>query len=66
MEPLRGILSDVLIYLLENKLIDGAITLKNGGPKPWLAEPIIAQTKRKFFNVLKVSLCTRKCLLIQF
>ncbi len=45
-----GILTNILIYLLENKLIDGAITLKNGSPKPWLAEPIIAQTKEEVFQ----------------
>ena len=39
-----GVITTLLIYLLENNLIDGAITLKQGSPKPWLAEPIIATT----------------------
>ena len=42
-----GIITSLLIYLLENKLIDGAITLKQGSPKPWLAEPIIATTVKE-------------------
>jgi coenzyme F420 hydrogenase subunit beta len=39
-----GVITTLLIYLLENNLIDGAIILKHGSPKPWLAEPIIATT----------------------
>ena len=39
-----GVLTSLLIYLLKEKIIDGAIVVKQGLPKPWLAEPIIATT----------------------
>jgi len=40
-----GIITSLLIYLLKNKLIDGAVTVRQGSPKPWLAKPIIATTE---------------------
>jgi len=40
-----GILSTVLIYLLEKKRIDGAIVTRMSHEKPWLCEPFIATTR---------------------
>jgi coenzyme F420 hydrogenase subunit beta len=40
-----GIISAVLIYLLETGKIDGAIALRMSNEKPWLSEPFIARTK---------------------
>lgn len=40
-----GILSTVLIYLLENKKIDGAIVTRMSHEKPWLTEPFIATSR---------------------
>lgn len=37
-----GIISGSQLYLLENRKIEGAITLSMRTDKPWLAEPIIA------------------------
>ena len=39
-----GIITATLLYLLRNKLIDGAVVTHQGTPKPWLAQPIIATT----------------------
>ncbi|HSM55880.1 MAG TPA: coenzyme F420 hydrogenase/dehydrogenase beta subunit N-terminal domain-containing protein [Candidatus Sulfomarinibacteraceae bacterium] len=38
-----GVITRTLIYLLEKGIIDGAVVLRQGQPKPWLAEPIIAR-----------------------
>ena len=40
-----GILSAVLIWLLEKKMIDGAVVLGMSENEPWLAKPFIATTK---------------------
>jgi coenzyme F420 hydrogenase subunit beta len=40
-----GIISAVLIYLLETGKIDGAVTLRMSHQKPWLSEPFIATTR---------------------
>ena len=45
-----GILTNLLIFLLKNRLIDGAVTVKQGSPKPWLAEPIIATTEEEIIE----------------
>jgi coenzyme F420 hydrogenase subunit beta len=37
-----GVITRALIYLLEHRMIDGAIILCQGRPTPWQAEPIIA------------------------
>lgn len=37
-----GVITQVLLYLLEKGLIQGAVVLKQGFPKPWLAMPVIA------------------------
>jgi len=42
-----GIITQTLIYLLEQGLIDGAVVLLQGQPKPWLAQPIIARSRRE-------------------
>jgi len=39
-----GVITQTLIHLLEEGLIDGAIVLRHGRPKPWQAEPIIARS----------------------
>jgi len=40
-----GIISAILIYLLETHRIDGAVTLRMSHSKPWLSEPFIATTR---------------------
>lgn len=42
-----GVITQILIYLLEKGMIDGAVVLKHGTPKPWLAESIIATTREE-------------------
>jgi len=42
-----GIITQCLVYLLESGRVNGAVVLKQGSPKPWLAEPIIATTKKQ-------------------
>lgn len=42
-----GILSAILIYLLEKNKIDGVVTLRMSQEKPWLSEPFIARTKEE-------------------
>ena len=39
-----GVITQTLVYLLEQKLIQGAVVVRQGRPQPWLAEPFIAQT----------------------
>ncbi|MGC9335827.1 MAG: coenzyme F420 hydrogenase/dehydrogenase beta subunit N-terminal domain-containing protein [Anaerolineae bacterium] len=40
-----GVITQTLVYLLEQGLIDGAVVLRQGSPKPWLAQPVIAQSR---------------------
>jgi len=40
-----GLISSVLIYLLEKKKIDGAIVTRMSHDEPWLTEPFIATSK---------------------
>lgn len=40
-----GVITQTLLYLLRQGLIQGAVVVKQGQPKPWLAEPIIARTE---------------------
>ena len=42
-----GVITQTLLYLLRESLVDGAVVLAPGRPKPWLAQPIIAQTERE-------------------
>ena len=39
-----GVITQTLIHLLETGQIDGAVVLCQGQPKPWQAEPVIAQS----------------------
>lgn len=39
-----GIITQTLIHLLQEGRIDGAVVVRQGSPKPWLAEPVIART----------------------
>lgn len=45
-----GILSSILVYLLERNLIDGAIVTRMSHQKPWLTEPFIATTKEEILE----------------
>lgn len=42
-----GILSAILIWLLEKKMIDGAVVLGMSKEKPWLTQPCIATTREE-------------------
>ena len=39
-----GVITQTLLYLLENDLIDGGIVLQHGSPEAWLSTPMIART----------------------
>jgi coenzyme F420 hydrogenase subunit beta len=45
-----GVLSAILIYLLENQRIDGAVVTRMSRQKPWLAEPFIATSKTEIME----------------
>jgi len=45
-----GILSALLIYLLDKKMIDGAIVTRMSEEKPWLTEPFIAKTREEILE----------------
>ncbi len=45
-----GILSALLIYLLEKREIQGAVSLKMSTDKPWLTEPFIATSKEEILE----------------
>ncbi len=45
-----GIISSILIYLLEEKMIDGAIVTTMSEDKPWLTKPIIAKTREEILE----------------
>ena len=45
-----GILSAILIYLLDKKMIDGAIVTRMSAVKPWLTEPFIARTREEILE----------------
>ena len=47
-----GIISHVLIYLLEQQLVDGVVVVQLGKDKPWNATPIIALNKE---DIMKCS-----------
>ena len=42
-----GILSAILVYLMENKRIDGAVVTRMSSDKPWLTEPFIATSREE-------------------
>ena len=39
-----GVITQTLVYLLEQGLVQGAVVVRQGLPKPWLAMPVIART----------------------
>lgn len=39
-----GVITQTLVYMLKQGEIDGAIVVRQGEPKPWQAEPIIARS----------------------
>jgi len=45
-----GIISAMLIYLLEKKLIQGAVVLGMSKTKPWLTQPFIATTREQIME----------------
>jgi coenzyme F420 hydrogenase subunit beta len=42
-----GIITQTLIFLLETGRVAGAVVVKQGSPRPWEAEPIIATTAQQ-------------------
>jgi coenzyme F420 hydrogenase subunit beta len=42
-----GVITQCLLYLLDNDLIDGAVVLRHGTPETWLSEPIIAESREE-------------------
>lgn len=42
-----GVITQILIYLLEQGLIDGAVVVQQGKPQPWEAQPVIATSKEQ-------------------
>lgn len=45
-----GIISAILIYLLQKGMIGGAVTLRMSRKEPWLCEPFIATTKEEILE----------------
>ncbi|MCF8367396.1 MAG: Coenzyme F420 hydrogenase/dehydrogenase, beta subunit C-terminal domain [Bacteroidales bacterium] len=45
-----GILSQILIWLLENNRIDGAVVLGMSKTEPWLTQPFIATSKKEILE----------------
>lgn len=45
-----GILSSILIYLLEKNQIDAAVVTRMNPERPWLTEPIIATTREEILD----------------
>jgi coenzyme F420 hydrogenase subunit beta len=39
-----GVITQALVYLLEQGLVDGAVVVRQGSPRPWQAEPLIARS----------------------
>lgn len=39
-----GVITAILLYLLQSGRVDGAVVLRQGWPKPWMSTPIIAQS----------------------
>lgn len=37
-----GVITQILLHLLETGKIDGAVVLRHGTPRPWLSSPIVA------------------------
>ncbi len=45
-----GILSAILVWLLEKKRIEGAVVVKMSDKMPWLTEPVIATTRQEILD----------------
>jgi coenzyme F420 hydrogenase subunit beta len=45
-----GIISTILVWLLEKKMIDGAVVLGMSKEKPWLTQPFIATTREEILQ----------------
>lgn len=45
-----GIITQILIWLLDNNKIDGAVTLRMSQTEPWLTEPFIATTREEILE----------------
>lgn len=45
-----GIISAILVYLLEKGKIDGAVVVRMSETEPWLAEPFIATTRQQILE----------------
>ena len=45
-----GVITQTLIYLLENKLVDAVVIAKQGIPSPELASPVIATTREEILS----------------
>lgn len=39
-----GVITQTLVFLLEQNLVDGAVVLQHGQPRPWQAQPVIARS----------------------
>jgi coenzyme F420 hydrogenase subunit beta len=42
-----GVITQTLAFLLDQGFVDGAVVLRQGCPKPWLAQPMIARNKKQ-------------------
>lgn len=42
-----GVITQTLLYLLTQGLVDGAVVLRQGWPEPYLATPVIARTEEE-------------------
>jgi len=45
-----GIVTALLLYALENNLVDGAIVVRQKKEEPWLAEPFVAKSKKEVID----------------
>lgn len=52
-----GVISTILIYLLEKGYIQGVVTLRMNPKKPWLNEPIIATTRKEILDSSQSKYC---------
>ena len=45
-----GVITQTLLYLFDEGLIDGAVVMHQGLPTPWLAQPIIAKSREEILR----------------
>ena len=48
-----GIVTALLLYALENNLVDGAIVVGQKKEEPWLAEPFVAKSKKEVIDAMQ-------------